>query len=113
MAKKEEGLIMASLDQYDEIMINSNPKVLCPFELKEGMNLFSVYKSHPFKVHNRWLVLKITEEQWGNPKAFCVLLYGHRAYTPGETTKTIDLCSLPRDMEDVLMLNFWILGYQG
>ena len=44
MAKKEEGLIMASLDQYDEIMINSNPKVLCPFELKEGMNLFSVYR---------------------------------------------------------------------
>ena len=98
MAQKEERLIMPSIDQYDDIMINSNPKVLCPFKLKEGMNLFSVYKSHPFKVHNRWLVLKITEEQWGNPKAFCVLLYGHRAYTPGETTKTINLCSLPRDM---------------
>ena len=32
MAKKEEGIIMASLDQYDDIMINSNPKVLCPFQ---------------------------------------------------------------------------------
>ncbi len=93
---------MASMDQYDDIMINSNPKVLCPFSIKEGMNLFSVFKSYPFKVHNRWLVLKITEEQWGRPKAFCILLYVHRAryraYTPGETTKTIDLCSLPRDL---------------
>ena len=65
---------------------------------KRGHESFQRFKSYPYKVHNRWLVLNITEEQWGRPKAFCVLLYGHRAYTPGETTKTIDLCSLPRDL---------------
>jgi len=74
---------MPSIDQYDEIMTKSNPKVLCPFSIKEGMTLFSIYKSHPFKVHNRWLVLKITRDRWESPKAFCVLLYGDRAYTPG------------------------------
>ncbi len=89
---------MASMDLHDDIMIHSNPKVLCPYSIEEGMTLFSIYKSHPFKVHNRWLVLKITQDRWEGPKAFCVLLYGHRAYTPGQTTKTIDLCSLPRDI---------------
>ena len=84
------------MKHYDDFVVQNNHKVLSPLEVEPGMNIYSLYREHPFKVHNRWLVLEITEEQWGNPKAFCVLLYGHRAYTPGETTKWIELITLKR-----------------
>jgi len=72
-------------------------KVLCPFSVKEGMTLFSVYQSEPFTIRNKWLVLKVDESNWLYPLAFCVLLYSHRYGTPGQTTKLLNLTNLPRD----------------
>ena len=84
------------MEHYDDLVVKNNHKVLSPLEVKPGMNIYNVYQEHPFKVHNRWLVLKVIEDVPYKPKAFCVLLYGHRAHTPGETTTTIDLCGVPR-----------------
>ena len=84
------------MEHYDDFVVKNNHKVLSPLEVEAGMNIYSLYKGHPFKVHNRWLVLEITEDVPYEPKAFCVLLYGHRAYTPGETTKWIELVTLKR-----------------
>ena len=80
---------------YDDLVVKNNHKVLSPLEVKEGMNIYSLFKEHPFKVHNRWLVLDV-DYGWPNfpVRAFCVLLYGHRR-TPG-TTKWIELSALKR-----------------
>ena len=87
------------MKHYDDLVVKNNHKVLSPLEVKEGMNIYSLFKEHPFKIHNRWLVLKIddTSDHLGRdfpPRAFCVLLYGHRR-TPG-TTKWIELSTLKR-----------------
>ena len=83
------------MKHYDDLVVKNNHKVLSPLEVKEGMNIYSLFKEHPFKVHNRWLVLEI-DEGWPNypPRAFCVLLYGHRR-TPG-IAKWIELSALKR-----------------
>lgn len=74
---------MSSIDYHDDLVVQDNHKVLSPLEVKEGMNIYSLYKEHPFKIHNRWLVLEIDDTSLNSgPRAFCVLLYGHRR-TPG------------------------------
>jgi len=80
---------------FDDLVVKNNHKVLSPLEVKEGMNIYSLFKEHPFKVHNRWLVLDV-DYGWPNspPRAFCVLLYGHRR-TPG-IAKWIELSALKR-----------------
>ena len=83
------------MEHFDDLVIKNNHKVLSPLEVKEGMNIYSLYKEHPFKIHNRWLVLKIDDTSINfSPRAFCVLLYGHRR-TPG-TTQWIELSTLKR-----------------
>ena len=83
------------MKHFDDLVVKNNHKVLSPLEVKEGMNIYSLFKEHPFKVHNRWLVLDM-DYGWSKspPRAFCVLLYGHRR-TPG-TTKWIELSTLKR-----------------
>jgi hypothetical protein len=94
MAKKEEGI---SMKHYDDFVVQNNHKVLSPLEVEPGINIYSLYREHPFKVHNRWLVLELDDTKFPlQRRAFCVLLYGHRAYTPGETTKWIELTTLKR-----------------
>ncbi len=87
------------MKHYDDLVVKNNHKVLSPLEVKEGMNIYSLFKEHPFKIHNRWLVLKLQPPYFKlgrnfPPRAFCVLLYGHRR-TPG-TTKWIELSTLKR-----------------
>ena len=82
------------MENFDDFVVKNNHKVLSPLEVKEGMNIYSLFKEHPFKVHNRWLVLEIDENTNFPPRAFCVLLYGWRI-TPG-TTKWIELSTLKR-----------------
>ena len=79
---------------FDDLVVKNNHKVLSPLEVQEGMNIYNLFKEHPFKVHNRWLVLEIDENTNFSPRAFCVLLYGHRR-TPG-TTRWIELSTLKR-----------------
>ena len=83
------------MEQYDDLVVKNNHKVLSPLEVKEGMNIYNLFKEHPFKIHNRWLVLEI-DEGWPKfpPRAFCVLLYGWRL-APG-TTRWIELHTLKR-----------------
>ena len=96
MAKKEEGLIM---EHFDDLVVKNNHKVLSPLEVKEGMNIYNLFKEHPFKIHNRWLVLEIDDASPASPnfspRAFCVLLYGWRL-TPG-TSRWIELSTLKRN----------------
>lgn len=83
------------MEHYDDLVVKNNHKVLSPLEVKEGMNIYSLFHDNPFKIHNRWLVLEI-DYPWGcGPRAFCVLLYGHRRM-PGTTTKWIELSNLKR-----------------
>ena len=84
------------MEYYDNFVVKNNHKVLSPLEVKPGMNIYSLFHDSPFKIHNRWLVLEI-EYSGSNfsPRAFCVLLYGHRR-TPGTTTKWIELSTLKR-----------------
>ena len=85
------------MKDWDDFVVQNNHKVLSPLEVKEGMSIYSLFRDRPFKVRNRWLILKI-DNSWGcGPRAFCVLLYGRRAYTPGQTTKWFELSSLPRN----------------
>ena len=86
------------MKHYDDFVVQNNHKVLSPLEVEPGINIYSLCREHPFKVHNRWLVLEIDDTKWnyGKRRAFCVLLYGYRAYTPGETTKWIELTTLKR-----------------
>ena len=97
MAKKEKGLIMGNIKDYDDFVVQNNHKVLSPLEVREGTNIYSLFRDRPFKVRNRWLVLEIDNSREYSPRAFCVLLYGRRAYTPGQTTKWFELTSLPRN----------------
>lgn len=85
------------MKDFDDFVVHNNHKVLSPLEVEEGMNIYSLFRDRPFKVRNRWLILKIDNSRECNPRAFCVLLYGRRAYTPGQTTKWFDLISLPRN----------------
>lgn len=86
---------MASMELCDDLVVKNNHKVLSPLELKEGMNIYSLFKEYPFKIHNRWLVLEIDDSSPNfPPRAFCVLLYGWRLI-PG-TTRWIELSTLKR-----------------
>ena len=81
---------------FDDLVVKNNHKVLSPLEVKEGMNIYSLFKEHPLKIHNRWLVLEIDDSNESlGPQAFCVLLYGYRAHTPGHT-KWLKLSNLKR-----------------
>ena len=83
------------MEYYDNFVVKNNHKVLSPLEEKPGMNIYSLFHDNPFKMHNRWLVLEIDDESPNfSPRAFCVLLYGHRR-APG-TTKWIELTTLKR-----------------
>jgi len=88
---------MGNIKDYDDFVVQNNHKVLSPLEVREGTNIYSLFRDRPFKVRNRWLVLEIDNSREYSPRAFCVLLYGRRAYTPGQTTKWFELTSLPRN----------------
>ena len=40
---------MVSMEQYDDLVVKNNHKVLSPLEVKEGMTIYNLFKEYPFK----------------------------------------------------------------